>query len=64
MMNYFWILIVLGVLAIVAYAAGSYMDSLEKGRHNTNLKICRRRIRNAEIRLGIYEKGSPYHKHN
>lgn len=53
--NYYWVELLLGVIAIAAYAFGEWQDRIADGRHATNCKIYRRRVRNRMIRKRKYD---------
>ena len=53
--NYYWIELVLGIIAIIWAIGQYYVERLEDGRHNTNCKIYRRRTRNKMIRKRKYK---------
>lgn len=52
--TYYWIELVLGIIAILWAIWQYYYERLEDGRHDTNCKIYRRRIRNKMIRKRKY----------
>lgn len=54
-MEYYWIEVLFGILAIMAFAYGEWQDRIEAGRHATDCKIYRRRVRNEMIRHKMYD---------